>query len=120
MTDKAPQIKDGEIIQVDGDIVLTNSILTEVYLRLVSERGSYPFDPSFGSDLKSLINQRQLTSAIITNSVVNALRPMVDNGDLLYPPTVEVRRIDSEAKLSINLHPKDSRPETLTLASYAL
>lgn len=67
-----------------GNIVEANSLLTEIYARLSCPLGSYRYDPTFGSTIPTLIQNRQkITINQLKNSIVNALLPIVNRGAIL-------------------------------------
>lgn len=73
-------------IDVDskGDIVNANALLTEIYARLSTSLGTYRYDPTFGSTIPSLIQNRQkITINILRNAITQGLFPMVNRGSIV-------------------------------------
>jgi hypothetical protein len=67
-----------------GDILEQNALLTEIYARLSCPLGTYRYDPTFGSTLPSIIQNRQkITINQLKTAIINGLLPIVNRGDIL-------------------------------------
>jgi phage baseplate assembly protein W len=71
-------------VNLKGNIVNDNALITEIYARLSTPLGTYRYDPNFGSTIPFIIQNRQkITINVLKNAIVNALLPMVNRGSII-------------------------------------
>ena len=103
-------------LEVDpkGNIVNANSLLTEIYARLSTPLGTYRYDPTFGSTLPLLIQNRQkITINALKTAIVNALLPMVNRGSIVNIDFILITL--GIGSFSIQLNVTDSNSNTFSL-----
>jgi hypothetical protein len=104
----------------DGDLQLTSDIGSEILERLRSRRGTFPFDPEYGSNLYKLVNSKGISSGVITSWVKDALEPMVKQGRLQENIQVNPVKIGTEAIINITVRDSDNNLSQLSLKSFLL
>jgi hypothetical protein len=81
-----------DYVVVNGQKQYINTIIMVAYARIFTPLGSYPFDPTFGSLIPSMMAKgsgTRVTAQSIVTAVNNALQPMI-NSNLIKTATCQI------------------------------
>lgn len=114
-----PETKD--YVNLNGQIENKNQVLTEIYLRLTIPQKKYIYakDPTIGSLLYSLSNQRgTVNKTQLSQTVANALKPMVEQRKITIQ-TIKIPRLVL-GNISIEINCTDTSGEQINFRLEAI
>lgn len=110
------QAETHDYILQNGSYQISNILLTEAYTRIVTPLGSYQFDPTFGCELPTYFNTRaKLTSEFVTNTVNNALQPMISDNRAISVETVVTAITNNAVFFYVDITDNESNTYNLPL-----
>lgn len=108
MSEASILVENGKYLINNGQLVNANSLFTEIYFCLITERGTYLLDKNVGSDLLPYLRSGTFISRTeLTSIILEGLAPMIQNSRIKPNPQIIITLLISN-KVSFTINAIDN------------